>query len=317
MIDRLIKQARLRSFCLRPKYKYGFEVPRDYRHAMQLDQRNGNTKWKRAVDTEYELVVIEYEAFIDKGKFSIEKIPDGYKLIKVHMVFDVKPDGRHRGRLVADGHLTDIPLESVYSGVVSLKGLRACIFLGELNGMEAWGTDISSAYLCAKTSEKVCIRAGPEFGPLAGHLLIIDKALYGLKSSGLRWWERISEILIDMGFVPSKAEDDIWMRDQGDHYEYIARYVDDLAIVSRKPQAIINDFQGKYKLKLKGSGPLSYHLGCNFHRDENGTLCMSSTRYIDRLTDNYTRMFGSKPRQNYTSPLEKGDHPELDDSPEL
>ena len=86
VIDRLIKQARLRSFCLRPKYKYGFEVPRDYRHAMQLDQRNGNTKWQKAVDTEYELVVIEYEAFIDKGKFSIEKIPDGYKLIKVHMV---------------------------------------------------------------------------------------------------------------------------------------------------------------------------------------------------------------------------------------
>ena len=154
---------------------------------------------------EYELVVIEYEAFIDKGKFSIEKIPDGYKLIKVHMVFDVKPDGRHRGRLVADGHLTDIPLESVYSGVVSLKGLRACIFLGELNGMEAWGTDISSAYLCAKTSEKVCIRAGPEFGPLAEHLLIIDKALYGLKSSGRQFNHQLQDVLATLGFNQSKA----------------------------------------------------------------------------------------------------------------
>ena len=37
---------------------------------MQLDKQNGNTKWQKAVDTEYELVVIEYEAFIDKGKFS-------------------------------------------------------------------------------------------------------------------------------------------------------------------------------------------------------------------------------------------------------
>ena len=55
------------SFCLRPKYKYGFEVPQDYRHAMQLHKQNGNTKWQEAVDTEYELVVIEYEAFIDKG----------------------------------------------------------------------------------------------------------------------------------------------------------------------------------------------------------------------------------------------------------
>ena len=37
------------------------------------------------------------------------------------------------------------------------KQLSETIFLGELNDMPAWGTDISSAYLCAKTSEKVCI----------------------------------------------------------------------------------------------------------------------------------------------------------------
>jgi hypothetical protein len=36
--------------------------------------------------------------------------------------------------MVADGHLTDIPLESVYSGVVSLRGLRIITFLSELNG---------------------------------------------------------------------------------------------------------------------------------------------------------------------------------------
>lgn len=46
--------------------------------------------------------------------------------------------------------------------------------------MPGLGTNISLAYLCAKTSELVCIEAGPEFVALAGHLLIIDKALYGL-----------------------------------------------------------------------------------------------------------------------------------------
>ena len=64
--------------------------------------------------------------------------------------------------------VTEVPTESVYSGVVSLRGLRACIFIGELNGTPAHGTDISSAYLCAKTSKKICIEAGPEFGSQAG-----------------------------------------------------------------------------------------------------------------------------------------------------
>ena len=62
------------------------------------------------------------------------------------------------------------------------------------------------------------------------------------------------------------------MCDQGDYYEYIAWYVDDLAIVSKTPEAIIKVLQEKHKLKLKRSGPLSYHLGCNFYRDENGIL---------------------------------------------
>ena len=39
--------------------------------------------------------------------------PPGYKVIRVRLVYDVKHDGRHKARLVADGHLTDIPDDSV------------------------------------------------------------------------------------------------------------------------------------------------------------------------------------------------------------
>ena len=52
------------------------------------------------------------------------------------MVYDVKHGGRHKSRLVAGGHLTDTPIESVYSGVVSLRSLRLVIFLAELIGLE-------------------------------------------------------------------------------------------------------------------------------------------------------------------------------------
>jgi hypothetical protein len=55
--------------------------------------------------------------------------------------------------MVADGHLRDIPLESVYSGVVSLRELRINTFLSELNGLDIWATDIGNAYLEAFTVE--------------------------------------------------------------------------------------------------------------------------------------------------------------------
>jgi hypothetical protein len=47
--------------------------------------------------------------------------------------------------------------------VVRLRGFRLVVFLGELNEMDVWATDIGNAYLEAFTSEKVYIIAVPEF----------------------------------------------------------------------------------------------------------------------------------------------------------
>ena len=159
---------------------------------MELDDNNGNKKWADAEGLELQQL-IDYKSFKDLGKNA--PIPRGYKKIRVHFVYDVKHDGWHKARLVAGGHLTEIPLDSVYSSVVSLRGLRIVIFLGELNGLDTWATDIGNAYLEAKTKERVCFKAGPEFGELEGHILVIFKALYGLRSSGLRWHERFADTL--------------------------------------------------------------------------------------------------------------------------
>ena len=78
------------------------------------------------------------------------------------------------------------------------------IFLAKLNNLEVWGADIGNAYLEAKTKEKLYIVAGPEFEELERHILAIYKALYGLKSSGLRWSQKIHDIMLDIGFSPDR-----------------------------------------------------------------------------------------------------------------
>ena len=121
--------------------------------------------------------------------------------------------------------------------------------------------------------------------------------------------------LRDFGFVPSKADEDIWMRDMKTHYECIAACVDDLMIASKNPQEIIDYLLGEpINFKLKGTGPVTYHLGCDYFRDEDGTLCVGPKRYIERMVDSCAHMFGKAPTQNVQAPLEKNDHPELDTS---
>jgi hypothetical protein len=218
----MANQVKLQLFRTATKYMYGVEIPKDYRDAVRLDEINGNTKWQDCTKLEMGHQLLDYSTF--RGVGIRAPTPQGYKRIRVHIVYAVKHDGRHKARLLADGHLTDVPLGSVYSGVVSLKGLRAMLFIAELNQLPIWSTDIGNAYLEANTQEKVCITAGPEFGPLQNHTLIIVKALYGLRSSGLRWHEKFADCLRNEGFLPCKVKPDIWMRDKGDHYEYVGVY---------------------------------------------------------------------------------------------
>jgi hypothetical protein len=85
----------------------------------------------------------------------------------------------------------------------------------------------------------------------------------------------------------------------------------------KDPSGFAKTLENKYSFKLKGTGELSFHLGCDFYRDQDGVLCMAPTKYIERMSDNYLRVFGERPKLTVMSPLEKGDHPELDDTPFL
>ena len=111
------------------------------------------------------------------------------------------------------------------------------------------------------------------------------------------------------------SDPDIWMKPSkdGSHYEYIAVYVDDLAICMKDPKAFCDTLKEKYKLKLKGVGPINYHLGCGYTRDEDGTLVADPRKYVEKILESYEKTFGEKPKKSKI-PLVGGDHPESDTS---
>jgi hypothetical protein len=67
---------------------------------------------------------------------------------------------------------------------------------------------------------------------------------------------------------------------------------------------------------LKGTDQIQYQLGCDYIKDNTGTLCFASGNCIEKMIEKYERMYGSKPSE-YISLLEKTDHLEIEWSEEL
>ena len=313
VLQRMLNQSRRRSKASAVRYKFGVQIPRNAREAYRLDKENGNTLWADAIAAEIGQLN-DYSTFEDLGKNN--PTPPGHIHIMCHFVFDCMETGRRKARFVAGGHLTAPPKDSVYSSVASLRSIRMVAFLAELNGLNLSAADVGNAYLEANTKERITFTAGEEFGPLQGHTLAIRKALYGLRSSGARFHEKFADTLRAMGFSPSYADPDVWLRDAGDCYEYVCVYVDDLLVALKDPDKFMEALQSDpWNYKLKGVGPPRYHLGGDFFRDSDNTLCYSTRTYVERLVSNFKILFGEDPPKRVFTPLPKGDHPELDESP--
>jgi len=136
---------------------------------------------------------------------------------------------------------------------------------------------------------------------MEGHTLTLHKALYGLRSSGQCWYSHFSKTLRSEGFAPTLADPDVWMRKNLKEglWEYICVYVDDLALAMKDPKSFIDKQKalsedGGHGYQIKGDGLLTFHLGCDYIRDKDGTLRAEPKKYIAKMLESYERMYKEK-----------------------
>ena len=173
-----------------------------------------------------------------------------------------------------------------------------------LNGLDILGADVQNAYINAKTSKKVYMATGPEFGPNTYRAAVIVQALYGLKSSGGRWHDHLAAILMEAGFKNSKADPDVWMQKAEKpngfvYWEYVLCYVDDILAISHNPQCILDVIAQQVTLKPGSIEEPKNYLGANVSKytifDGNNQMplkqvwTMSAQEYIKRAIEEIER----------------------------
>ena len=261
---RIIPKIKTRNVRLE---KFGIRVPRSVEEALQFDRQSNTTYWKDAIDKEMRNIEIAFKV-LHEG----EHVPPVYQFIRRHFIFDVRIDGTRKARYVAGGHMTEAPSSITYSSVVSRDSIRILLVIAALNGLEVSSCDIQNAYINAKPREKVYFRAGKEFGSKCGRLVIIVRALYGLKSSGAAFRARLSQELREMGYTASLADPDVYMKgrskpDGFQYYEYVLCYVDDILCISHMPSKFMESIMKIFTLKNGHSHPKTF-LGSEIHKYE-------------------------------------------------
>ena len=158
-------------------HKLGIEIPKTCEDCIRIDRENGNTLCQDAIRKEMNKVRIVFQVLEGDSE-----PPPTFQQIRCHLVYDVKmEDFQRKARLVASGHMTELPPAYVtYASVVSRESVRIELTLAALNSLEVKTVDIKNAYLTALVGEKIWCRLGPEFRADAGKKAVIVRALYGL-----------------------------------------------------------------------------------------------------------------------------------------
>ena len=159
-------------------------------------------------------------------------------------------------------------------------------------------------------------------------MLIVEKALYGLKSSGAAFRVFLAETFDKMGFTSSVADPDVWLRpatksDGEQYYEYIVCYVDDVLGVYADARTLMEDIQRDLKFKKNKMEPPSMYLGARLKLKQlNGkkvwTMCRKD--YVKVAINNIEGQLKNKRMKlpgKATTPTDNKYIPELDDNPEL
>ena len=220
--------------------KYGIEIPTSVENAYEIDTKNNNGLWRKAIGKEMTNVGVEFQV-LEEG----EKAPPGWYKARRHIMFDIKMDFTRKARWVLDGHHQSDPEGSTYAGVVSRECIQIAFTYAALNELDVCAADIRNAYLQAPSSCKVYVICGPKFGlENVGQVALIHRALYSGKSTGRDFWNHLRGWMWHIGFKLCPADPDVWMRpakhsDGREYYEYVLLYTDDTMVISENAESVL------------------------------------------------------------------------------
>ena len=269
---------------LRGKRASTIPTPKTYDEAMRGDFAED---WKAAVTAEV--------ANLDKYKvYRWVPRPVNEMLIDSNWAWRVKPDddgmvAKLKARLVVRGfrQIYGVHFHSTMAPVGKLTTFRVLLAEAAQRGMDVDFLDIRSAYLTADLDipQHMTPPKGVE-PPRPGHVMLLEKGLYGLRQGARLFHEKFKKDLKAWGFRSGSGDPCLYVKQDGDNQIRILLFVDDLAIFSDSTEggkALKADLKAKIESKYEYSTGHDEHvyLGMAIHRINKNQIFLTQSRYIE------------------------------------
>lgn len=232
----------------------------------------------------------EWNCLTENNAWEIVNRPTDKKILRSQWVFREKFDqlgniSKYKARLVADGSIQKLGVDYVdnYSPVIRLSTLRTLLSYAAEKGLIAFSADFTLAYINGKLEREIFmeIPKGFEHNFETNKVCLLKRSIYGLKDSGLVWYQTLDKKLKSMQFKPLNSDKCVYKSETSEIY--LLLYVDDLIVLCNSEsqyRSIIGELSSSFK--LKDLGKLSYCLGIQFSQN-NDSISMCQTKYINDL----------------------------------
>lgn len=296
----------------RPKKQYNVlgvlmasdvEIPKSYEEAINSQY---SAKWEEAMG-------LEYKALLANETWKLADLPRNRRCVACKWVYSLKRDvsgriERFKARLVAKGCSQKFGVDyfETFSPVCRLESVRLILALAAEMQLYLHHMDVCTAYLNSELKDTVYMKQPQGFTDAANpdQVLLLRKAIYGLKQSGREWNSKLDGVLKDLGFKACNHEPCLYQQSGQGNLMLILVYVDDL-ILACQSREDMEDLKAKISesFECTDKGPLHLFLGMEVQRDGDlGEITLGHSQYIKELL----RAYGSENCRPATTPLDAG-----------
>ena len=195
-------------------------------------------------------------------------VPKYRRLVGCRWVFEIKRDGRHRARLVAQGYsqIPGVDYTDCFAPVVNDVTFRMLLVIMMVKKYECIMIDVETAFLHGDLEEEVYMKIPEgyedEDDDHEDSCLLLLKSTYGLTESARQWWKKFVSTMKTFGFKVSEAEPCLLFKRQENGECFVVVYVDDCLVMGNEHMVKHTIERIKEVFKIKEKGNLEDYLGC-------------------------------------------------------